>query len=292
MIRSSFALVLPLLCALAAAQTATTSIDQTKSAEWSKSVGSSNNGIEFGIAATASYDRDSADHGYYSRRSEISADAEATVHLFGSDIQAAWAGGEVFAERHPFAYTGSGGSYTASYAQSGGGSAGVKVGGRTLWSLPDWSCTSACRKSMDKEFGPYMAFPTAPSFTFWIGPVPLSLSGNVGVEAFCRLDLWSNPGMPGVEVEGTAGGLVLGEVSFSVGLACARASLVVELEFGRVEAGPVVHVSEGDVGGTFEVELTPVSIEVRAEASWCLGSASETLFRYSTDAISTRKTLF
>lgn len=291
MLRPFTAFVLPLLCAAAIGQTASTSVDLAKSAAWSKSVGSSSNGIEFEIEAVASFDRDAAAHGFYDRRSEIGAHASAVVHLFGSDIEAAYAGGELFAERDVSAYSCVSGVYSAGYATNGGGEASVRLGGRTLWSLDDWTSTAASRKTLAKVFGPYMVFPTEPSLTFWIGPVPITVSGNAGASATCSLDLWSNPAAPAVEIAGGVSGHVFGEARFSIGLACARASLVIELRFGEVEAGPVVRAAEGDVTGYFDCDLTAVAIEIRAEASWCVGSGSTTLWRYSSDTVSTRKSL-
>lgn len=292
MLRPFTAFVLPLLCAAAIGQSASTSVDLTKSAAWSKSVGSSSNGIEFEIEAAAWFDRDAAAHGFYDRRSEIGAHASAVVHLFGSDLEAAYIGGEVFADRDVSAYSCVSGVYSAAYAKNGGGEASVRLGGRTLWSLDEWTCTAASRKTLAKEFGPHTVFPTDPSLTFWIGPLPITVSGNAGAFATCTLDLWSNPATPAVEVAGGAWGYVYGEARFSLGLGCARASLVIELRFGEVEAGPVVRAAEGDVTGYFDTSLTPVAIEISAEASWCFGSDSTTLWRYSSDALTTRKSMF
>jgi len=286
-IQSSIPAVLPLLFGAAlAAQTATTSVDRSVQASYEKSLGSANNGVEFTLDARAAFDRDLVAGSHYDRRSELTAEARAVVHLFGTEREAVEVEGEVFAERMVDSTATVGGTVYASYRQSGGGSGHVDIGGATKWSLSDWSVSALSSRTYEREFGPFNVFPTDPSMTFWIGPLPVTLHGNAGASAGFLLALRTNPATPRVEASGTVFGKASGWAELTVGLMCAHVSLRIELTFGHVEAGPVMRAAEGDVGGDLEFELTPIELSVEVEASWCTGSATETLFHYSAPTIS------
>lgn len=165
----------------------------------------------------------------------------------------------------------------------------VRVAGRTLY-----SASAETEISVTRSFGPYDIFARNLSATWWLGPVPLTVSANAGSAAEATLSLAADVPEHRVTLTATPHAWQYGWASAGIGWAGFSAGVNATLNLANTTlAMPLVADLEDGFSGALTLSMTPISIYLRLYAavnlwfwhdawyltvySWSAGAWSRTL---------------
>lgn len=166
----------------------------------------------------------------------------------------------------------------------------VRVAGKTIYSR---SFTRSYRTSWTVASKPrnYKIFPSDPSFRFKVGPIPMTIRGNMGAatNANARLTVLNSLASL-ASIGGTVNAWGWGRASVKAGISVLYAKLELSAKFANQSLSLSTYAGNRGVRGRFYYTLQAIALKLKASARILFWKGSKTLVNWASSTY--RRTLW